>query len=335
MRTSLDFTGERAVPGVPKARSVFQEHVARYAFAAHYVRGAAVLDVACGTGYGARHLADRGASLVVGVDIAVDALDYCREHYQGDGVYFAAMDAPRLGFPDDTFQVVVSLETIEHLADAEAYLAEIRRVMSPNGLLVLSTPNRITFSPDSNEAASDFHFREYSAQELKPLLDRHFSQVTLCGQRNVGAIVIYQLAELGDFRGLAPSPEVAGMYETGAIELAFEASGLGAGQGIGSGFGEPDYLIAVCSNGLIEPHLAPLAILNRGYFFSPEGPLETSLKECRDEVAERIRWMALLEEGISYRDNRIRELEEAIVGIQSHPAYRIYRAVKRWFRMGR
>jgi len=331
----LAFTGERVVPGVFEARSVFQEHVARYAFAAHYVQGAAVLDVACGTGYGARHLADRGASFVVGVDIAVDALDYCREHYQGDGVYFAAIDAPRLGFPDDTFQVVVSLETIEHLADAEAYLAEIRRVMSPNGLLVLSTPNRITFSPNPDEAASDFHFREYSAQELKPLLGRHFSQVVLCGQRNVGAIMIYQLAEPGGDGESAPWPTTVGMYEAGAIELALESPGAGAEYETGSGFGEPDYLIAVCSNGPIEPQLPSLGILNRGYFFSPEGPLETNLKECRDEMAKRVRWIAWLEESISYRDNRIRELEEAILGIQSHPAYRIYQAVKRWFRMGR
>ena len=96
----LRFTGERAVPGIPEARSVFQEHVARYAFAAPCVEGAAVLDVACGTGYGSRYLADRGALHVVGADISTEALDFCRARYGGPAVAFAAMDACALGFGD-------------------------------------------------------------------------------------------------------------------------------------------------------------------------------------------------------------------------------------------
>ena len=111
------YDGERLVPAAaecaPDTR-IFKEHVARYQFAKRFSRGK-VLDVACGTGYGTRILASSKASHVIGVDRNPDAIAYAGSCYAGKKVRFKVMDAGRLEFGAESFDTVVSFETIEHI----------------------------------------------------------------------------------------------------------------------------------------------------------------------------------------------------------------------------
>jgi SAM-dependent methyltransferase len=163
-----------------------QEHVARYEYAQKFVEGRDVIDVACGTGYGSKALADAGAKTVVGLDISPDAIRFAESHYRADNVRFAVGDAQRMeDVADASADVVVSFETIEHVPDADAFLAEVRRVLKPGGTFIVSTPDFRQGSIKQKltcRLRNEFHVREYTGDEfLKALNGFEINQV--CGQR--------------------------------------------------------------------------------------------------------------------------------------------------------
>jgi SAM-dependent methyltransferase len=153
------------------------EHRARYRFACRLLApGARVLDVACGSGFGLNMLREAGAC-PVGVDLDFAALRAARAT---EPARLVRADAVRLPLPSEAVDLVVSFETIEHIPDAAALIAELRRVLRPGGRLVLSTPNRAF--RDGEENSNPFHVREFTGDELKDLLGQHFREVRLHGQ---------------------------------------------------------------------------------------------------------------------------------------------------------
>jgi SAM-dependent methyltransferase len=184
-RVEMEFTGERVVPGkTPEA--VYKEHIDRYIFAAGIARDRDVLDVACGTGYGADYLAAAGARKVVGADVSPDAVRYARDWFgQSARASFVCADAVVLPFADCSFDVVVSFETLEHIRAYRKFLAECRRVLREEGLLVCSTPNRRVFSPNLGRPINPFHVKEFWPEEFRRLLNRFFRPVVLYGQCDV------------------------------------------------------------------------------------------------------------------------------------------------------
>jgi SAM-dependent methyltransferase len=140
-----------------------------------------VLDAGCGVGYGAAFLAGH-ARRVVGVDRDEEAIAYARRRYARPNVEFRVGDLLDLDLPDDSFDVVCSFETIEHLPDPERYLAEMARVLRPGGTYLVSTPrvDETTPAPDN-----PFHEVELSRGDFEALLRRFFSEVELYGQRRL------------------------------------------------------------------------------------------------------------------------------------------------------
>jgi ubiquinone/menaquinone biosynthesis C-methylase UbiE len=181
----VDFTGERVVPGKTPP-DIYREHTDRYAFAAGLTRGRAVLDVACGTGYGVDCLVEGGAASALGVDVSMEAVDYARERFGADGrASFVCADGIRLPFVDGCFDAVVSFETIEHIGECGQFLDECRRVLKEAGLLICSTPNKRIFSPDVASPPNTFHVREFWPEEFRQLLGRGFEDVEFYGQCDV------------------------------------------------------------------------------------------------------------------------------------------------------
>lgn len=153
-------------------------HLGRYIFAAQFVKGKAVLDIACGSGYGARYLLNKGAKMVVGGDKSEEAIEYARHHYQKDGLSFLRCDAQQMLFRDNSFDIIVSLETIEHLERYEDFLKECKRVLKDGGIFICSTPNRkVTLG-----FGHPCHLREFSVEEFHELIARYFAEVKLYGQ---------------------------------------------------------------------------------------------------------------------------------------------------------
>lgn len=171
---------ERIIPDETEP-GVVALHVVRYEFALSYCDGKDVLDAACGAGYGSAILGSRAAR-VVGVDVDEDAVAYARSRYAADNVEFVAGDVTSLPFDDRSFDTVVSFETIEHVRDARAFLAEVARVLSTDGVLVVSTPHarRTNMSPEN-----PFHEVELSRDDFVALLERRFGDVDVYGQRRL------------------------------------------------------------------------------------------------------------------------------------------------------
>ncbi len=174
------------------------QHLARYGWVAPLTAGGRVIDCACGTGYGTKMLRDWGAREVIGFDLSPDAIREARQSQGGDGIHFAVADASALPVESHGFDAFVSLETIEHVADDRAFLAEAKRVLRPGGTFVCSTPNRLLTNPGTSlrdRPFNRFHLREYTAAELEALMREQFPRVELFGQTPFG--VRYQKALAG------------------------------------------------------------------------------------------------------------------------------------------
>lgn len=176
----MKFTGERFVP--TEAGEIRHEHFHRYAWCAPLVEGKEVLDVACGEGYGSAILAGYARS-VIGIDISEEAVQHASHAYgEVSNLRFATGDASNISLSDASVDVVVSFETIEHLLQQEEMIGSIRRVLRPDGFLILSSPNKRVYSELSGHH-NEFHVKELSFEELNDLLTRTFDNVHYYGHR--------------------------------------------------------------------------------------------------------------------------------------------------------
>jgi ubiquinone/menaquinone biosynthesis C-methylase UbiE len=177
----LTFTGERFLPN--EAGEMWAEHWHRYHAIQHLVAGKRVLDVACGEGYGSA-LLSRVASAVSGVDISNEAITHATAKYLTQkNLNFIEASCTQLPFADHSFDVVVSFETIEHITEHDAFLDEIKRVLTADGLLIISSPNKAEYS-DARNFQNEFHVKELYRDELAALLEKRFAHMRWLSQRN-------------------------------------------------------------------------------------------------------------------------------------------------------
>jgi O-antigen biosynthesis protein len=164
---------ERFDPATMKGQIIEAEHLARYRWACALVDGRRVLDAGCGTAYGSTLLARAGAAEVIGVDVAEDVLERARVQVPSI-VELEAADVTQLPFADARFDVVVCFEVIEHVEDRDTALDELRRVLDPDGVLVISSPNR-----DVYPGGNPHHVHEYTPAEFLEALSARFAVVRL------------------------------------------------------------------------------------------------------------------------------------------------------------
>ena len=180
LTAALPFTGERFTPETRGA--IWYEHWHRYCAVLALAQGKRVLDCACGEGYGSWLLAGAG-SAVTGVDIDDAAIAHARGRYgERANLAFVQGSCIQLPLADASVDLVVSFETIEHIAEQEAMLAEFARVLDRRGALVISSPNKAVYSHDA-DASNHFHVRELDREELGGALAKHFPQQLWHGQR--------------------------------------------------------------------------------------------------------------------------------------------------------
>lgn len=187
--------------GIPYVE--YQTHINRYIFAANFVQNKVVLDVACGSATGSTYLAIKGAKTVVGLDVSQEALRDARRWNKGkEKVALILSDAQALPFADNSFDVIVSFETIEHLKELEKFLAECRRVLRKRGIFICSTPNKKVHSPLFRKPVNPYHIREFFPEEFYDLLGKYFIDVKAYGQQqlNLGQRiklqVVYTIAHI-------------------------------------------------------------------------------------------------------------------------------------------
>jgi SAM-dependent methyltransferase len=230
----MEFTGERVVPGKVDP-DLLNEHICRYQFARPLVEGRYALDVGCGTGYGAAVLA-RSARRVLALDVSAESIAFANENYPAPNVDFLVSDCRQIPLRAETVDAAVCFEVIEHLAEQTMLLQEIRRVLRPDGVLVISTPNRIYYTEERKET-NPFHVREFDFDEFLDFLKGSFAQVEMAFQNHVASLYV------GDPRQQRPLRSEMEQQ----TEMDPERSS--------------HYFVAVCSNSLGDPRCDPLIYL--------------------------------------------------------------------------
>src|SRR5438132_464922 len=218
MSADLAFTGERFLPTC--AGEIAYEHWHRYAFARQFAAGKRVLDAACGEGYGTAWLGQVATS-VVGLDLDAATIAHATARYaKGERIRFIEGSCAALPLPGSAFDVVVSYETIEHLnaPDQPRMLAEFARVLGPDGVLVISSPNKRLYS-DARQYVNEFHLHELYRDGLAALLTSSFPAQSWYHQRVAPWSEIWPEhpmdgaeAWLGDAGGITPYKAPEGMY---------------------------------------------------------------------------------------------------------------------------
>lgn len=187
--SDMKYSGERFLPGECTGE-IAAEHCQRYQLACQAVCGKTVLDAACGEGYGSSLLA-RYAETVFGVDIDGTAVENALAKYGNENLSFIKGSIAKLPFGDSFFDVVVSFETIEHVdgATQQLFLMEVKRVLKPGGILIMSTPNKAVYT-DMVSGYNRFHIKEFYADEYRSFLQSQFRYVQmLCQYPDTGYFI--------------------------------------------------------------------------------------------------------------------------------------------------
>lgn len=203
----MEFTGERVIPGRTDP-DLLNEHVARYRFAEALVGGRTVLDAGCGVGYGSAELARR-AEKVYALDNAHDAVVDGLGRYGSGRVRFVQGSCAALPFPDRSLDVVVAFEVIEHLENWKGLLTEARRVLRPDGQLLVSTPNRPYYEETRSEP-NPYHVHEFDYAEFRDALLEVFPHTAIFLENHTQAITFTPEAVQGlrtSIGGAPPKPE--------------------------------------------------------------------------------------------------------------------------------
>ncbi len=278
----LPFTGERLTSEFGGQTEI--EHLHRYLLARHLCRDRRVLDIAAGEGYGSALLA-QVATGVIGVEVAADVVEHARANYRRDNLEYRVGDAREIPVEDASVDVVVSFETIEHFAAHDRFLAEIRRVLRPGGLLVISTPDRDNYSP-ADQPANPFHALELTRPEFATLLQARFANVGMWWQRPM----------IGS--ALMPGPETPAVPGSLCFERRgerhFEAS---------AGYARPLYLLALCSDAPL-PALPPSVYIDTTYIHSRDAAVR-ELRSAEQHAAS-------MQEALALRDAEAQQLRQEV-----------------------
>jgi len=204
------------------------EHLHRYTIAKKFVKGKTVLDIASGEGYGS-NLLSQDAIQVIGVDIDPDAVERANLKYSKINLKFKQGDAALIPCENEIFDVVVSFETLEHHDKHEEMMLEIKRVLKPEGIFIISTPNKLVYT-DRRNYKNPFHVKELYKEEFDQLLSRYFSKVVIYKQRffsgsfitpdestQIGQIITYT----GNFNNIQQHESIESEYLIG-IASSFE-----------------------------------------------------------------------------------------------------------------
>jgi len=276
----IDFTGERFIP--TESGEIRYEHMHRYAWAAGLCGGKDVLDIASGEGYGSTLLAGSARS-VVGVDLSAAAVAHARQKYAATtNLRFEQGSVTAVPLASASVDVVVSFETVEHLAEQSQMLSELKRVLRPDGLLVISSPNRKVYSDDRNYT-NEFHVKELYFHEFDALLREQFAAVTYLGQRlATGSLVLPMQGHDDSYQAITMKGDMP-MQQTAAAQDIM-------------------YFVAVCAS---RPILLPRA--------SPSFFLEDGV-DLYGATQKTLRWAASMEDERLALDARHAQLQSEFDG---------------------
>jgi ubiquinone/menaquinone biosynthesis C-methylase UbiE len=308
---SIADTGERMVPAHHKGHLVYGEHIVRYQAATELVKGKVVLDIASGSGYGTRLLAET-AKKVYGVDLDDDALAYAKKNYAASNVVFKKGDGVKIPLQDNAVDVVVTFETIEHIEDYTTFMKEVKRVLKDDGLLVLSTPNDVEF-PETNH----FHVHEFEQKELERLVKKFFANTSS----------YYQGTWL--YNGMFPEDQLTGEWR-GPVDT-MQTAPITKKQCI--------YFYMLCANRPVTESLQPLAAISQHYSERTVQEYEQSvrthieaqgeiMRDQKDKLKQRDAEIQGLRTELKHATQQLERFHKSLPGRLYHKAASVRRHIR-------
>ncbi|MFE3871893.1 class I SAM-dependent methyltransferase [Flavobacterium sp. ZS1P70] len=182
------WTGERLEPHIFSRDAI--EHLHRYSIVNNYISNKIVLDIACGEGYGSNLMA-QSAERVYGVDIDNEAVDLATKKYTKNNLSYQVGDVTKIPFENDSIDVVVSFETLEHHDKHHEMMIEIKRVLKKDGLMFLSTPDKLYYTDKAN-FKNEYHVKELYKEDFFKLVNSYFSKSQFLTQKYLGSVSIIQ-----------------------------------------------------------------------------------------------------------------------------------------------
>ena len=303
-----EFTGERIIPGQVDV-DLFNEHMARYTFAARLARGKRVLDAGCGAGYGSAELA-LAADSVIGVDRAAEAIDFARAAYGLPNLRFEQASCEALPHPGGTFDLVVAFEVIEHLDHWREFLLEARRVLAPAGQLIVSTPNKLYYTESRGPTgANPFHVHEFDFEEFRSELHGVFPHVSLYLENHIEGVTFqpYEAGQTVEVRVDAgdPAPDESHFF----VAVCAHRRQLG----------NPTYVYVPRAANVLRERERHIALLEGELAKKDEwlDKAQQDLAECdrvssqqKDELERSNQWAGTLNQELEERRARIAGLQE-------------------------
>jgi ubiquinone/menaquinone biosynthesis C-methylase UbiE len=309
----LEWTGERFLPWIRES-SIAYEHLHRYAYAATLVQNKRVLDLACGEGYGSKMLA-AVASSVVGIDIDENVIRHACAKYGSTNLQFLSGSITAVPIRDDhSFDFITCFEAIEHIENQDGCLAEVQRLLKPDGVLIISTPNKAIYR---DEAAGEnrFHVKEFYFEEFRQFLSQHFRNLQFFGQRIHPGSSIWPISTA---------------TANGFHEFVMERGGSGF-EFIDANKRIPLYFIAVATNRAAALPASASVLLDESDSLLSEKDEERvrQVTEREDTIASRekaIKWLEdqlqELKEGLEWTRNRVSDLEKTVSSQEQGLAWR-------------
>lgn len=179
MANSLTWTGERYLPWMGGAE-IHYEHLHRYCYASIFSPGRKVLDIACGEGYGSSILS-RNAASVIGIDKDFDAIFHANRKYGKENTRFVVGTLEHIPLKKESVDIITCFESIEHISNHELLLREIKRILSPGGIFIVSTPDKKNTVNDQRDE-NPFHVKELFFDEFVDILKSFFQYTSVLGQ---------------------------------------------------------------------------------------------------------------------------------------------------------
>lgn len=186
MTGSKKILGERLESGQYNENT--SEHLHRYAMVMDLCRDKVVMDIACGDGYGSNLMAQKAAK-VIGVDISEEAVLSARDKYRRANLEYKVGSADKIPAPDNTIDVLISFETLEHHDRHDEMMQEIKRVLVPGGLCIISTPDKLVYTDKPNKI-NPFHVKELYKDEFKNLIRHYFKNISFFKQQFLSGSLI-------------------------------------------------------------------------------------------------------------------------------------------------
>lgn len=281
----LEDTGERMVPEFHKGRLLYAEHMLRYLAIRNLVTGKVVLDIASGSGYGTALLA-KSATKAFGFDASADAVQYAEDHFGAENIEFRVADASHIPLPDNSVDVVVTFETIEHIENYREFASELARVLKHDGVAVISTPNDLEFVEGNH-----FHLHQFDEEGLLTFLGEYFPHVTKYYQAT------WKYVALGTFESMSGADYFPGR--------TLNLSPLRTDECL--------YFYFLCSADEIVPVVDPIAAVGEHYSD------RALLRAHADTVAQ----IEALDSAIALSRTRVLELENEARELRQSKAYRL------------